>query len=110
MLPDQPNKRYKFLGTQSPRLCNYRLSGDDPKPQNYRLTLKSMKTNLSESDKSEIIEMALSDHASFENIKEVHGLSESEVKALMRSNLKTGSYKAWRKRVRTFSDRRENYK
>ncbi|MDA9195008.1 TIGR03643 family protein [Burkholderiales bacterium] len=54
--------------------------------------------------------MALSDHASFKNIKEVHGLSESEVKALMRSNLKTGSYKAWRKRVRTFSDRRENYK
>ena len=50
-----------------------------------------MKKNLSESDKSEIIEMALSDHASFENIKEVHGLRESEVKALMRQNLKAGS-------------------
>ena len=69
-----------------------------------------MKKEISESDKSEIIEMALSDHASFENIKEVHGLRESEVKALMRKNLKTGSYKAWRKRVRTFSDRRANYK
>jgi Protein of unknown function (DUF2805) len=28
----------------------------------------------------------------------------------MRSNLKPGSYKAWRKRVRTFADRRETYK
>jgi Protein of unknown function (DUF2805) len=32
------------------------------------------------------------------------------VKAIMRSNLKAGSYRAWRKRVRTFSDRREVYK
>ena len=79
---------------------------------NTHLLVKAnvMKKEISESDKSEIIEMALSDHASFENIKEVHGLRESEVKALMRKNLKTGSYKAWRKRVRTFSDRRANYK
>ncbi|MFL2667927.1 MAG: DUF2805 domain-containing protein [Burkholderiales bacterium] len=69
-----------------------------------------MKKFLLESEKSEIIEMALSDHASFANITQVHDLSESDVKELMRKNLKTGSYRAWRKRVRTFSNRRANYK
>ena len=48
---------------------------------------------------SEIIEMALSDHVSFENIKSQHNLSEKEVKLLMRRELKVGSYKAWRKRI-----------
>jgi uncharacterized protein (TIGR03643 family) len=58
----------------------------------------------------EIIEMALSDHVSFAAIQQLHGVSADEVKAIMRSNLKAGSYRAWRKRVRTFSDRREVYK
>jgi len=64
----------------------------------------------SESEKSEIIELALSDHASFQNIQEIYGIGEKDVKKLMRENLKEGSYKSWRKRVRTFSDRRYNYK
>lgn len=59
---------------------------------------------------SAIIEMALSDHVSFADIKREYGVSEKQVKALMRDNLKPGSYRAWRKRVRTFGDRRENYK
>jgi uncharacterized protein (TIGR03643 family) len=57
---------------------------------------------------SEIIEMALSDHISFDLIRAQHGLGADKVKALMRANLKPGSYRAWRKR--TFSDRRETYK
>ena len=59
---------------------------------------------------SEIIEMALSDHTSFAQIRTLHGLSPDQVKALMRTHLAPGSYKAWRKRVRTFADRRESYK
>jgi uncharacterized protein (TIGR03643 family) len=59
---------------------------------------------------SEIVEMALSDHVSFDQIRAQHGLGPDEVKALMRQTLKTGSYRAWRKRVRQFSDRREVYK
>jgi uncharacterized protein (TIGR03643 family) len=59
---------------------------------------------------SEVIEMALSDSVSFENIEAVHGLKPDAVKALMRQALKPGSYRAWRKRVRQFSDRREVYK
>ena len=66
--------------------------------------------NLSDSEKSEIIEMALSDHVSFNSIKKLYGLNDNAVKKLMRTNLKDGSYKAWRRRVRIFSDRRANYK
>ena len=59
---------------------------------------------------SEIIEMALSDHISFDIIRAQHGLGPDQVKSLMRANLKPGSYRAWRKRVRAFGDRREVYK
>ena len=59
---------------------------------------------------SEIIEMALSDHVSFENIKSQYDLSEKEVKSLMRRELKVGSYKAWRKRIKDMGSRREHYK
>lgn len=54
--------------------------------------------------------MALSDHVSFSVIEREFGLAEKDVKALMRGELKPASYRAWRKRVRTFSDRREHYK
>ena len=69
-----------------------------------------MKTKFTESQKSEIIEMALSDHTTFDQIKSLFGIGEKDVKKLMRASLKEGSYKAWRKRVRIFSDRRQNYK
>ncbi|MDC1216076.1 TIGR03643 family protein [Octadecabacter sp.] len=65
---------------------------------------------MNEADKSAMIEMALSDHVSFDTIKLEYGLSEKEVVALMRSNLKTGSYRAWRKRVAEFGARRATYK
>ena len=69
-----------------------------------------MSDGLSESDISAVIEMALSDHTSFEAIRREFGLAEKDVKALMRAQLKPGSYRAWRRRVREFSDRREVYK
>ena len=59
---------------------------------------------------SEIIEMALSDHVSFTTISAQHDVTPDQIKAIMRSNLKPGSYKTWRKRVRDFGDRREHYK
>jgi uncharacterized protein (TIGR03643 family) len=48
---------------------------------------------------NDIIRMAWADEISFDKIKETKGLSESEVIAIMRKNLKTGSFKLWRKRV-----------
>jgi uncharacterized protein (TIGR03643 family) len=68
------------------------------------------KHNLDDAILGEIVEMALSDSISFASIKAIHGLDADEVKAVMRRALKPGSYRAWRKRVRQFSDRRESYK
>ena len=59
---------------------------------------------------SDIIQMALSDHVSFADIESQYGLRESQVKTLMRQNLKRGSYQAWRKRVARFASRRAHYK
>ena len=69
-----------------------------------------MKKIFSVSEKSEIIEMALSDHISFRQIEIQFGIKEKDVKKLMKKNLKESSYKVWRKRVRVFSNRRKNYK
>ena len=48
---------------------------------------------------SRVIEMAWEDRTPFEAIKNNYGLSESQVKALMRKELKYSSYKLWRERV-----------
>jgi len=66
--------------------------------------------HLDEAQVSDIVEMALSDHVSFAQIKDHYGLSESDVKALMSRTLRRGSYVAWRKRVQSFSARRAQYK
>ena len=68
------------------------------------------KFQLDQSDVSEIIQMALSDHITFNEIFTQFGLKENDVKKIMRNNLKIGSYRSWRKRVREFSARREFYK
>lgn len=68
------------------------------------------KPELEPSQISEIIELALSDTVSFAHIRAMHGLGPDAVKALMRGQLKPGSYRAWCKRVRQFSDRRAVYK
>ena len=69
-----------------------------------------MNDPLPDAHRSEIIEMTLSDHVSFADIEREYGLAEKQVKALMRESLKPGSYRAWRKRVRDFGDRRATYK
>lgn len=58
----------------------------------------------------EIIALALSDHVAFAAIQSTHGLGPDQVKTLMRRELKPGSYRAWRRRVRSFSDQRAVYK
>jgi uncharacterized protein (TIGR03643 family) len=77
----------------------------------YRYLLVMRKINdLPPEYVSEIVQMALSDHVSFANIRAEYGVTDKQVKTLMRDTLKSGSYKAWRKRVRDFGDRREIYK
>ena len=72
--------------------------------------MKKTTVDLKPEEVGDIIQMALSDHVSFANIEKLYGLKESQVVRLMRSNLKTGSYRAWRKRVHEFGTRREFYK
>jgi uncharacterized protein (TIGR03643 family) len=51
------------------------------------------------SDIDRIIEMAWEDRTPFDAIKFQFGLSEADVKALMKKELKFSSYKLWRERV-----------
>ncbi|MES3040778.1 MAG: TIGR03643 family protein [Pseudomonadota bacterium] len=60
-----------------------------------------MKPNdLHTADISLIIEMAWCDDTSFEAIALQFGLAEPQVIALMKQQLKPGSYKVWRERVK----------
>lgn len=56
--------------------------------------------SLSEADVSGIIAMAWQDDTPFEAIALQFGLSEPDVIALMRAQLKTRSFRVWRMRVR----------
>lgn len=57
------------------------------------------KENLTDIQIDRIIEMAWEDRTPFDAIKFQFGLSEAEVKALMKRELKFSSYKLWRERV-----------
>ncbi|PQJ16121.1 TIGR03643 family protein [Aureicoccus marinus] len=56
-------------------------------------------TSFNERELDRIIEMAWEDRTPFEAIKFQFGLPEKEVIRLMRRELKTSSFKRWRKRV-----------
>ena len=55
--------------------------------------------SLSIADQDRIIEMAWEDRTPFEAINFQFGLTEAEVIALMRQELKASSFRRWRKRV-----------
>tara|TARA_B100000579_G_scaffold217389_1_gene177796 strand:+ start:231 stop:491 length:261 start_codon:yes stop_codon:yes gene_type:complete len=57
-------------------------------------------TKFSKEDLSRIIEMAWEDRTPFEAIKNEFGLDQSQVKKIMKKELKAGSFLVWRKRVR----------
>jgi len=54
---------------------------------------------LSQGDIDRIIEMAWEDRTTFDAIELQFGLSEKQVIALMRKEMKSSSFKMWRKRV-----------
>ena len=56
--------------------------------------------NLNLADKDRIIEMAWEDRTTFEAIAIQFGLKQTDVIKLMRSELKAGSFKLWRKRTK----------
>ena len=78
--------------------CHY---SDLPSPMAYMNIEESVetKTTLSEVEIDRIIEMAWEDRTTFDAIKIQFGLSEAEVKRLMKKELKFSSYTLWRERV-----------
>jgi len=63
------------------------------------MDLKKLEENLSERQLDRVIEMAWEDRTPFEAIEFQFGIDEKEVIGLMRRNLKSGSFRRWRKRV-----------
>jgi uncharacterized protein (TIGR03643 family) len=55
--------------------------------------------NLTPEELSRIIEMAWEDRTPFEAIEFQFGLKENDVRQIMRGELKSSSFKMWRKRV-----------
>jgi uncharacterized protein (TIGR03643 family) len=55
---------------------------------------------LTAEEKSTVIQMAWEDRTSFETIQEKTGLTEPEVIKLMRRELRPGSFKMWRQRMK----------
>jgi uncharacterized protein (TIGR03643 family) len=71
-----------------------------PSPNFYTEAAEERKDkDFSLQDIDRIIEMAWEDRTPFDAIKFQFDLSEADVKALMKKNLKLSSYKLWRKRV-----------
>ena len=56
-------------------------------------------SSLTPEETDRVIEMAWEDRTPFEAIEFQFGLSEAQVIALMRTELKPGSFKRWRQRV-----------
>lgn len=63
------------------------------------MDLKKQENIFSLIELDRIIEMAWEDRTPFDAIQYQFGLSESDVKALMKKELKFSSYKLWRTRV-----------
>ena len=58
-----------------------------------------MSENPKDCPPDDLIRMALSDKVSFEEIYKKYGLTEKEVKVIMKTHLKLSSYINWRNRV-----------
>ena len=65
---------------------------------------------MSEQEIDRVIEMAWEDRTTFEAIQYQFNLAEHEVIKIMRSNLKPGSFKLWRKRVNSGVSQKHNSK
>jgi uncharacterized protein (TIGR03643 family) len=61
--------------------------------------MKEKEEQFTERELDRIIEMAWEDRTTFEAIEFQFGITEEEVIEIMRRNMKTSSFKMWRKRV-----------
>ncbi len=89
-------KSYLTMENDDSTFCYY--SGL-PSPMAYMEITKDNPPALTQHEIDRIIEMAWEDRTTFDAIQMQFGLNESEVKALMKKQLKFRSYKLWRERV-----------
>ncbi len=61
--------------------------------------MSAIEDKLSERELDRVIEMAWEDRTTFDAIEFQFGLKEEEVIEIMRRNMKSSSFKMWRKRV-----------
>ena len=82
---------------------NYCFYSDLPSPMAYMINedkeVITIEEELSLKDIDRIIEMAWEDRTPFDAIQYQFGLSESDVRKLMKQELRFRSYKLWRMRV-----------
>ena len=84
------NKNFRDIRTNSHKKIFY---------GRINLLIKIIIKNLNSAEVDRIVEMAWEDRTPFDAIYFQFNLREKEVIQLMRSNLKTSSFKIWRKRV-----------
>lgn len=65
----------------------------------FMIVLRNEKGYFMNGETSEIIQMAWCDKTSFSDIRDLTGLSETDVIKLMKKHLKPSSFRLWRKRV-----------
>ena len=71
-----------------------------PSPESADSAAPAVVDGLSAADVSRVVEMAWEDRTPFEAIKTQFGLSEPEVVALMRREMKASSFRMWRERMK----------
>ncbi len=64
-----------------------------------QMTTSNKISSLTESQTDRVIQMAWEDRTTFDAIREQFGLGPGEVIKLMRANLKSSSFRLWRKRT-----------
>ena len=62
-----------------------------------------------QSERDRIVEMAWEDRTPFEAIYEQFGIKEAQVRKIMRSEMKSSSFKMWRERVSGRKTKHQNY-
>ena len=55
--------------------------------------------SFSQTEISDIIQLAWDDQTDFSHITKIYGLNEGDVKKIMKKNIKYKSYEIWRKRI-----------
>ena len=63
------------------------------------LLICTINMKFSDSQISDIIQMAWDDQTDFSHITKIYNIDEGEVKKIMKKNIKNKSYKIWRERI-----------